>query len=95
MQCKKRDYFQDLMRATPFKAIPGYGSYFQCYSYKGLTDESDKKLAIRITEEYGVATVPVSVFYNNGKDDSVLRFCFAKKEETLADAVEKLSAIHF
>jgi methionine transaminase len=89
---KKRDYFQQLMGATPFKALPSYGSYFQCYSYKGLSDESDKDFAIRLTKEYGVTTIPVSAFYKNGKDDKVIRFCFCKKEETLERAVEKLAA---
>jgi methionine transaminase len=89
---KKRDYFQQLMYATPFQALPSYGSYFQCYSYKGLSDESDKDFAIRLTKEYGITTIPVSAFYKNGKDDKVIRFCFCKKEETLERAVEKLAA---
>ncbi len=92
---QKRDYFAELMKATPFKPMPSYGSYFQCYSYEGLSAESDQALAIRITKEYKVATIPVSVFYNRGKDDKVLRFCFAKKEETLLTAVERLSRISF
>lgn len=87
---QKRDYFRDLMTATPFKPLASHGSYFQCYSYKGVTNESDKDLAIRLTKDYGVATIPVSAFYHNGKDDQVLRFCFAKKEETLYKAVERL-----
>jgi methionine transaminase len=89
---KKRDYFQRLMEATPFKALPSYGSYFQCYSYNGLSNESDKDFAIRLTKEYGITTIPVSAFYKNGKDDKVIRFCFCKKEETLERAVEKLAA---
>jgi methionine transaminase len=89
---KKRDYFQQLMTTTPFKALPSYGSYFQCFSYKGLSDESDKDFAIRLTKEYGITTIPVSAFYKNGKDDQVIRFCFCKKEETLYKAVEKLAA---
>jgi methionine aminotransferase len=50
----------------------------------------DKDLAIRLTKEYGVTTIPVSAFYKNGKDDKVIRFCFCKREETLQKAVEKL-----
>ncbi|TDH19711.1 aminotransferase class I/II-fold pyridoxal phosphate-dependent enzyme [Segetibacter sp. 3557_3] len=92
---KKRDYFGELMKATPFKPLPSYGSYFQCYSYAGLTNENDRELAIRITKEYKVASIPVSVFYQNGNDNNVLRFCFAKKEQTLSDAVERLSRIRF
>ncbi len=89
---KKRDYFQQLMTSTPFKALPSYGSYFQCYSFDGLSDETDKDFAIRLTKEYGITTIPVSAFYKNAKDDKVIRFCFCKKEETLEKAVEKLAA---
>lgn len=87
---KKRDYFQQLMSATVFKWLPSYGSYFQCYSYKGLTDENDKKLAIKLTKEYGVTCIPLSSFYKNEEDNKVLRFCFCKNEETLQKAVERL-----
>ena len=90
---KKRDYFQQLMQQTKFTPLPSYGSYFQCYQYNRISDESDKDLSIRITKEYGVASIPVSAFYNSGKDDKVIRFCFAKKEETLEQAVEKLMRI--
>ncbi len=87
---KKRDFFRELMKATPFQCIPSHGSYFECYSYGHFTNEADKDLAIRLTKEYGIATIPVSAFYKNGEDNKVLRFCFAKKEETLERAVEKL-----
>lgn len=87
---RKRDYFRELMKATPFKCIPSHGSYFECYSYGHFTDEADKDLAIRLTKEYGIATIPVSAFYQNGEDNKVLRFCFAKKEDTLEKAVRKL-----
>jgi methionine transaminase len=86
----KRDFFADLMKATPFKAMRSHGSYFQCYSYAGLSEESDKDFALRLIKEYGIVTIPVSAFYKHGKDDKVLRFCFSKKEETLEKAVEKL-----
>ena len=87
---QKRDYFQQLMQQTKFKALPSYGSYFQLYSYANISDEKEKDLAIRITKEFGVATIPVSVFYNKEKDDKVLRFCFVKKESTLEEAVNRL-----
>lgn len=90
---KKRDYFQDLMRQTKFTPLPSYGSYFQCYKYDRISEESDKDLSIRITKEYGVTSIPISAFYHSGKDNKVIRFCFAKKEETLEQAVEKLSKI--
>jgi methionine transaminase len=86
----KRDYFENLMKATPFKPMISHGSYFQCYSYAHLSEEADKDFALRLIKEYGIVTIPVSAFYKHGKDDKVLRFCFAKKEETLDKAVEKL-----
>jgi methionine aminotransferase len=87
---QKRDYFRMLMQQTPFKVIPSHGSYFECYSYSNFSDEEDDKLAIRLTKEIGVATIPVSSFYKNATDNKVLRFCFCKKEETLEKAVERL-----
>ncbi|MGN6534016.1 MAG: methionine aminotransferase [Ginsengibacter sp.] len=88
----KRDYFQNLMSQTKFKPLPSYGSYFQLYSYEGLNNESEVDFAKKLAIEAGVATIPVSAFYQNGKDDKVLRFCFAKKEKTLKDAIERLIA---
>lgn len=87
---RKRDYFQKLMLQTKFKAIASHGSYFQCYSYEDFSDESDMELAIRLTKTCGVTTVPMSSFYQSKKDNKVLRFCFAKKEETLKEAAERL-----
>lgn len=86
----KRDYFQNLMQQTRFTPIPSHGSYFQCYSYKNFSEENDKHLAIRLTKEAGVTTIPLTSFYQTKKDDKVLRFCFAKKEETLRQAAERL-----
>lgn len=90
---KKRDYFQELMSATRFTPLPSYGSYFQCYKYDRISDERDKDFAIRITKEFGIATIPVSAFYRAGNNDQVIRFCFAKKEETLEQAAERLKKI--
>jgi len=87
---RKRDYLQSLMKQTGFNAIPSHGSYFQCYSYKDISEENDMDFAIRLTKEVGVTTVPLSSFYQSKKDDKVLRFCFAKKEETLRLASERL-----
>lgn len=87
---QKRDYFLRLMKQTKFNPLSSHGSYFQLYSYEGMSEESDKDLAIRLTKECGVATIPASAFYKSGKDDKVLRFCFAKKETTLEDAVNRL-----
>ena len=87
---QKRDYFRTLMQATPFKLIPSHGSYFECYSYEGLSEMNDFDLAVHLTKNYGIATIPVSSFYKNKEDNKVLRFCFAKKETTLESAVTKL-----
>ncbi len=90
---ERRDHFQSLMKQTKFTPLPSYGSYFQLYKYNNISDETDKDFAIRITKEYGVATIPVSAFYQNGTDNKVIRFCFAKKNETLESAVERLIKI--
>lgn len=87
----KRDYFKKLMLQTRFTLQESFGSYFICGTYERISDEGDMDFAIRLTKEVGVATIPVSVFYSNGKDDRVLRFCFSKKNETLEAAVEKLA----
>lgn len=88
---EKRDYFKQLMQQTRFTMQESFGSYFICGTYERISDEGDKDFAIRLTKEAGVATIPVSAFYQNGKDDRVLRFCFSKKKETLEAAVSKLS----
>ncbi|MBX3254316.1 MAG: aminotransferase class I/II-fold pyridoxal phosphate-dependent enzyme [Chitinophagaceae bacterium] len=90
---QKRDYFLELMKATRFRMHPSFGSYFILGSYEHFSDESEKDLAIRITKEYGVASIPVSAFYQNPVDNKVLRFCFCKKEETLEKAVERLRRV--
>lgn len=87
---ERRDYFHDLMQATRFDALPSYGTYFQCYRYERISDEPDREFCARLTRQYGVAAIPVSAFYQDYKDDRVVRFCFAKKPETLAAAVERL-----
>jgi methionine transaminase len=87
---KKRDYFQNLMSQTKFEALPSYGSYFQIYSYKNISDQTEKEMAIRLTKERGVATIPVSAFYTVNTNHQVLRFCFCKKESTLDNAANRL-----
>ncbi len=90
---QKRDLFKELMSATKFRPLNSFGSYFQCYDYSAISDENDKDFAIRLTKEYGVASIPVSAFYTDGTDHKVIRFCFAKKEETLREAATRLSKI--
>ncbi len=90
---QKRDYFIELMKQTKFDLLPTSGSYFVCASYGRISDEADKDLAIRLTKEAGVATIPLSAFYHNQKDDKVVRFCFSKQNRTLQQAVERLMKI--
>lgn len=88
---RKRDLFRELMADTPFKAIPCSGSYFQLYDYSAISDESDVEFAKKMTVETGVAVIPVSVFYSARTDRKVVRFCFAKKEETLKLAGKRIA----
>jgi methionine aminotransferase len=89
----KKDFFYNLMKETRFDLLPCYGSYFQSVQYSRISDEGDAELAKRIIRECGVASIPVSAFYQKGTDHKVLRFCFAKKHETLERAVSKLAEI--
>jgi methionine aminotransferase len=90
---KKRDAFLDMMKGTRLKPLPSLGSYFQLYSYAAISDEPEKEFAIRLTKEARVATIPVAAFYAEETNNQVLRFCFAKKESTLAAAAERLSKL--
>ncbi|HTH81422.1 MAG TPA: methionine aminotransferase [Mucilaginibacter sp.] len=87
---QKRDYFRAGLSQTKFELLPSYGSYFQSVKYGHLTDEDDTDFALRLTREAGVACIPTSVFYTRETDHHVLRFCFAKRQETLDDAVNRL-----
>lgn len=90
---RKRDYFLALMKDTLFVPLPSHGSYFQCYSYADICRKSDKEMAMNLVKEYGVATIPLSAFYQQATDNKVLRFCFAKKEETLHEASLRLNRV--
>lgn len=90
---QKRDYFAGLMKETRFDLLPCHGSYFQSATYSRISDEKDTDFAKRLTTEFGVASIPVSAFYNRGTDHGVLRFCFAKKQETLEKAVKRLTKV--
>ncbi len=90
---KKRDHFNGLIKNSKFDLIPSAGTYFQLLSYKNLSNEKDTDYAIRLTKEYGIASIPMSVFYHEQEDNQVLRFCFAKKEETLEKAAEILNKV--
>lgn len=90
---QKRDYFIDLIKDSKFKILPSSGTYFQLLSYKGISDKPDTDYAIELTQQHKIASIPVSVFYHQQVDEKVLRFCVAKKEETLQQAAEILNKI--
>lgn len=87
---EKRDFFRRLMAATPFELLPCRGTYFQLARYDRISDLPDRAFAEWMTCTVGVAVIPVSVFYADGRDDRVVRFCFAKQESTLKAAAERL-----
>ncbi len=89
----KRDLFVKLLAQTRFRVQPAQGTYFQLLDYSPITDESDTDFANRVVKEFGVASVPISVFYHQRLDHKVLRFCFAKEDSTLERAVERLAKI--
>lgn len=90
---QKRDLFAGLVKGSRFKIIPSYGTYFQLLDYSAISNEKEMDFAVRVTKEFGVASVPVSPFYHDKQDNHVLRFCFAKTEETLIKAAEILCTI--
>lgn len=90
---KKRDLFLDLIKDSRFKFKPSKGTYFQVLDYSEITQEYDVDFAKRLTIESGLASIPLSVFNENKLDNKVLRFCFAKKVDTLKRAAEILNTI--
>jgi methionine aminotransferase len=90
---KKRDFFLDGLKGSRFKPLPSRGTFFQNLSYEAISEEKDTDLAVRLTKEHGVASIPVSVFYRQPPAHRVLRFCFAKSEATLAKGAEILGRL--
>lgn len=91
---EKRDLFRDLLAATPFELLPCRGTYFQLARYEAVARQPDRQFAEWMTRRVGVAVIPVSAFYHDGHDDRVVRFCFAKRAETLEAAAGRLRALH-
>jgi methionine transaminase len=87
---QKRDFFKNLLQQTKFEVLPCEGSYFQLASYATISSENDLDFTKRLVKDYGVATIPLSPFYADGKQTKCIRFCFAKDENTLQTAVERL-----
>lgn len=90
---EKRDNFLQQIKNSRLELIPAQGTYFQTASYKNITTEKDTDFALRLIKEKGLATIPVSVFNKNQKDELMLRFCFAKKKETLAKAAAIINSL--
>jgi len=89
----KRDFFLNAIKGSRFSIIPSKGTYFQLLGYENISDENDVDFAVRLTKEKKIASIPISVFYNNKIDKKVLRFCFSKNQETLLKAAEILNKI--
>lgn len=89
----KRDLFRKLLTGSRFRLLPAEGSYFQVVDFSAISTEKDTDFCIRLVKEHGVAAIPLSVFNKDGKDQHLIRFCFAKDDETLIKACEKLCKI--
>ncbi|MFZ6813247.1 pyridoxal phosphate-dependent aminotransferase [Undibacterium sp. Rencai35W] len=90
---QKRDLFRDGLMNSRFKLLPAQGTYFQCVDYSAISEQSELHFARWLTSEVGVAAIPVSAFYQHGKESRIVRFCFAKQENTLHAALKRLQTI--
>jgi methionine aminotransferase len=89
----KRDLFRDGLKNTRFKMLPSDGTYFQCVDYSAISTMPEADFSKWLTTEIGVAAIPVSAFYDRPKESGIVRFCFAKKDETLRAALGRLAAL--
>jgi len=90
---RKRDLFAAGLAKTRFKLLRSEGSYFQCVDISAVSDLSEADFCLWLTREIGVAAIPLSAFYGDGFDQRVVRFCFAKKDETLVAALDRLAKL--
>ncbi|MEZ5041202.1 MAG: methionine aminotransferase [Saprospiraceae bacterium] len=90
---QKRNFFLSAMAGSRLKPLHCDGTYFHLFDYSAISEEPDTAFARRLTTDFGVAAIPISVFYSDGRDDRIIRLCFAKTEETLAQAGELLKKI--
>ncbi|GLU35327.1 pyridoxal phosphate-dependent aminotransferase [Trinickia caryophylli] len=90
---RKRDLFRDGLANTRFKLLPCEGTYFQCVDYSAVSDLPEAEFSKWLTREIGVAAIPVSAFYHEPHESGIVRFCFAKREDTLATALERLARL--
>ena len=90
---RKRDLFRAGLENTRFKLLPSEGSYFQCVDISDVSDLGEADFCRWLTTDIGVAAIPVSALYVDGFDQRVVRFCFAKKDETLLLALDRLARL--
>ncbi len=94
---RKRDLFRQGLASTRLRLLPGEGTYFQCVDISALAvperDLPEAAFCQWLTREIGVAAIPLSAFYGNGFDQKVIRFCFAKKDDTLREALQRLARL--
>jgi methionine aminotransferase len=90
---KKRDLFAKALKGSRFKVLPAYGTYFQLLDYRAISDQTEMDFARWLVEKHKIAAIPIAPFYHKKDEHQVLRFCFAKKDETLVKAAEILSKI--
>jgi methionine aminotransferase len=90
---RKRDLFRAGLAATRLRLLPSQGSYFQCVDYAAISDAPEEAFCRRLTAETGVAAIPLAAFYRGGLEQHIARFCFAKRDETLALALERLAML--
>jgi methionine transaminase len=90
---QKRDFFRNLIKDSKFELMDCHGSYFQVARYSEISDLPDTEFAIEMTKKHGVAVIPISVFNHDKHDDKLIRFCFAKDDDTLIKAAERLCRI--
>ena len=90
---RKRDLFRAGLANTRFELLPSQGTYFQCVKYDAISDQSEADFCKWLTSEIGVAAIPVSAFYNTPRESGIVRFCFAKKDETLQLALDRLAKL--
>jgi methionine aminotransferase len=90
---RKRDLFRTGLARTRFKLLPSEGTYFQCVDYSAISSDSEEAFCTWLTTEVGVAAIPLSAFYSGGFEQGFARFCFAKKDETLELALERLATL--
>jgi methionine aminotransferase len=90
---RKRDRFATGLRRTRLQALPSAGTYFQCVDYAAVSDRPEAAFCEWLTREVGVAAIPLAAFYEGGFEQRIVRLCFAKKDETLDAALERLQVV--